>query len=140
MGIGRSENMRRIRSKDTGIEMTVRRLVHGMGYRYRLHRNDIPGSPDMVFAGRHKVIFVHGCFWHQHPGCREGRPPKSNTAHWLPKLERNRVRDKAALEQLAILGMDALVVWECEAKDVTELARRLRDFLGASNRPLGDSS
>lgn len=129
MGISRSENMRRIRSKDTMPEMAVRRLVHGMGYRYRLHRRDIPGKPDLAFPGRRKVIFIHGCFWHQHPGCREGRPPKSNTAYWLPKLERNQMRDKAALEKLAASGWRALVVWECQTKSVRKLTRQIRQFL-----------
>jgi DNA mismatch endonuclease, patch repair protein len=121
--------MRRIRSKDTEPEMAVRRLVHNMGYRYRLHRRDIPGKPDLAFPGRRKVIFIHGCFWHQHPGCREGRPPKSNAAYWLPKLERNQARDKAALEQLAASGWQALVVWECETKDVHALIEKMRVFL-----------
>lgn len=129
MGITRSENMRRIRSKNTVPEMAVRRLVHGMGYRYRLHRRDIPGKPDLAFPGRRKVIFIHGCFWHQHPGCREGRPPRSNAAYWLPKLERNQWRDKAALEQLSASGWQALVVWECETKDVDALIERVRVFL-----------
>ncbi|MDR6293765.1 DNA mismatch endonuclease (patch repair protein) [Inquilinus ginsengisoli] len=121
--------MRRIRSKDTAPEMAVRRLLHGMGYRYRLHRKDVPGKPDLIFAGRRKVIFIHGCFWHQHAGCREGRLPKSNAAYWLPKLERNQARDKAALEHLAASGWDALVVWECETKDLNASARKLRNFL-----------
>jgi DNA mismatch endonuclease (patch repair protein) len=129
MGISRSENMRRIRGKDTIPEMAVRRLVHGMGYRYRLHRRDIPGKPDLAFPGRRKVIFIHGCFWHQHPGCREGRPPKSNTAYWLPKLERNQMRDKAALEQLAASGWQALTVWECETTDIHALSDKMRIFL-----------
>lgn len=77
MGMNRSENMRRIRSKDTAPEMAVRSLAHRLGYRYRLHRKDIPGKPDLVFPGRRKVIFIHGCFWHQHPGCREGRPRRA---------------------------------------------------------------
>lgn len=131
MGISRSENMRRIRSKDTAPEMTVRKLVHSMGYRYRLHRKDIPGKPDLVFQGRRKVILIHGCFWHQHPGCREGRPPKSNADYWLPKLERNTQRDKAALVQLNADGWDVLVIWECETKDREALVRTLGDFLGA---------
>lgn len=130
MGMSRSDNMRRIRSKDTAPEMAVRRLTHGLGYRYRLHRKDVPGKPDLVFPARRKVIFIHGCFWHQHPGCREGRPPKSNTAYWLPKLERNQQRDKAALESLATLGWDALVIWECEIKDGPGLARKIAEFLG----------
>jgi DNA mismatch endonuclease, patch repair protein len=129
VGISRGENMRRIRSKDTMPEMAVRRLLHGMGYRYCLHRRDIPGKPDLVFPGRRKVIFIHGCFWHQHSGCREGRLPKSNTAYWLPKLERNRARDKAALEQLAASGWSAFVVWECEIADIHALIGKIRIFL-----------
>jgi DNA mismatch endonuclease (patch repair protein) len=129
MGISRSENMRRIRSKNTVPEMAVRRLVHSMGYRYRLHRGDIPGKPDLAFPRRRKVIFIHGCFWHQHPGCREGRPPKSNAAYWLPKLSRNQERDKTALEKLAASGWQALVVWECEIKDVHTLIEKVREFL-----------
>ncbi|MGY4726909.1 very short patch repair endonuclease [Burkholderia pyrrocinia] len=129
MGIGRSENMRRIRSKDTEPELVVRRLVYAMGYRYRLHRKDIPGKPDLVFLGRRKVIFIHGCFWHQHSGCREGRLPKSNTDYWLPKLRRNQDRDRAALSQLAATGWEALVIWECETKDSSALAAKIRGFL-----------
>jgi DNA mismatch endonuclease (patch repair protein) len=130
MGMNRGENMRRIRSKDTGPEMAVRRLVHRLGYRYRLHRKDIPGKPDLVFPGRRKVIFIHGCFWHQHPGCREGRLPKSNLAYWLPKLKRNTERDEAALAQLAASGWDVLVLWECETKSLEATRKVLLDFLG----------
>ncbi|WP_080311441.1 very short patch repair endonuclease [Burkholderia pseudomallei] len=129
MGIGRSENMRRIRSKDTQPEMAVRRLVHAMGYRYRLHRKDIPGKPDLVFPSRRKVIFIHGCFWHQHSGCREGRPPRSNTDYWLPKLRRNQERDRVALEQLAVSGWETLIIWECETKDSSAVATKIRRFL-----------
>lgn len=135
MRMNRSENMRRIRSKDTAPEMAVRSLAHRLGYRYRLHRKDIPGKPDLVFPSRRKVIFIHGCFWHQHPGCREGRPPKSNTAYWLPKLERNMERDKDALARLAAAGWDVLVIWECETKDAEILARTLTGFLGAPRTP-----
>ncbi|RQV61066.1 DNA mismatch endonuclease Vsr [Burkholderia cenocepacia] len=121
--------MRRIRSKDTEPELIVRRLVYAMGYRYRLHRKDMPGKPDLVFLGRRKVIFTHGCFWHQHSGCREGRPPKSNTDYWLPKLRRNQERDRVALAQLAASGWDVLVIWECETKDSSALASKVRLFL-----------
>lgn len=130
MGMNRGENMRRIRSKDTGPEMAVRRLVHRLGYRYRLHRKDIPGKPDLVFPGRRKVIFIHGCFWHQHPGCREGRLPKSNLTYWLPKLKRNTERDEAALAQLAASGWDVLVLWECETKSLEATRKVLLNFLG----------
>ena len=129
MGISRSENMRRIRSKDTRPEMRVRRLVHRMGFRYRLHRKDIPGRPDLAFPRRRKVIFVHGCFWHQHSGCREGRLPKSNAAYWFPKLQRNKERDRVAQEQLASAGWAVLVIWECETNDLFALACKLKGFL-----------
>ena len=126
----RSENMRRIRSRDTTPEMVVRRMVHGMGYRYRLHGKDLPGKPDLVFKSRRKAIFVHGCFWHQHPGCQEGRLPKSNISYWRPKLERNQRRDAETHSALRDSGWRVLVVGECEVKDRTPLRRRLRRFLG----------
>ena len=104
----RTENMRRIRSKDMKPELLVRHLVYSLGYRYRLHRKDLPGKPDLVFGPRRKVIFVHGCFWHLHPDpeCVDSRVPKSNTAYWKPKLERNVERDRqhiAALTELSLL-------------------------------------
>lgn len=129
MGMGRSENMRRIRSKNTTPEMAVRQLVHGMGYRYRLHGKAVPGKPDLVFAGRRKVIFVHGCFWHQHSDCPDGRLPKSNGAYWLPKLNRNVQRDAQAVEQLSAMGWQSLIVWECETKNASVLAEKLKGFL-----------
>jgi DNA mismatch endonuclease (patch repair protein) len=125
----RSENMRRIRSKDMKPEMLVRRLVHGLGYRYRLHRKDLPGKPDLVFAPQRKVIFVHGCFWHQHPGCREGKMPSSNTGYWGPKLRRNVERDAMNLAGLEVNGWRTLVVWECETKNADALQTRLVRFL-----------
>src|SRR5215469_11136426 len=127
----RSENMARIRSRGTKPEMLVRRIAFGLGYRFRLHRKDLPGKPDLVFASRRKVIFVHGCFWHQHSECREGRPPKSNAGYWGPKLRRNLERDAAHLKALTDLGWESLVVWECEALD-PGLAARLERFLGRS--------
>jgi DNA mismatch endonuclease (patch repair protein) len=128
----RSENMRRIRSKGMKPEMLVRSLVHGLGYRYRLHRSDIPGKPDLVFGSRRKVIFVHGCFWHGHtdPNCVDGRrKPKSNLDYWLPKLERNQERDITNEAELMRLGWSIMVVWECETRDTVRLADRLRLFL-----------
>lgn len=121
--------MRAIRSKDTAPEMVVRRLLHGMGYRYRLHRRDLPGKPDIVFGSRRKAIFVHGCFWHQHSGCREGRPPRSNAEYWEPKLARNRTRDEEHLQALTKLGWRVLVLWECEVTDLETLNNRLKAFL-----------
>lgn len=127
----RSENMRRIRAKDTKPEWTVRRLAHGMGYRYRLHAKDIAGKPDLVFRRRRKVIFVHGCFWHQHgkAGCADGKMPRTRLEYWRPKLERNRERDENARKMLKKAGWRVLVIWECETLDETVLKRRLKAFL-----------
>jgi len=126
----RSLNMARIRSKDMKPELVVRRLVHSLGYRYRLHRKDLPGKPDLVFGPRRKVIFVHGCFWHQHEGCPEGRMPKSNQGYWAPKLNRNVERDQRVQRELADAGWDVMVIWECETPDAEALKGRLRGFLG----------
>ena len=127
----RSANMARIRSKDMKPEMRVRRLVHSLGYRYRLHRKDLPGKPDLVFAPKRKVIFVHGCFWHLHPDteCVDARMPKSNIDYWKPKLERNVERDKQHIKALANDGWGSLVIWECETKDVAALRQRIVSFL-----------
>lgn len=100
-----------------------------MGYRFRLHRKDLPGKPDIVLGPRRKVIFVHGCFWHQHEACRAGRIPRSNSSYWTPKLQRNVERDQAARQTLQAAGWDVLVVWDCETKDPGELARRLKRLL-----------
>ena len=127
----RSEIMSNIRDKGMKPEMAVRRITHAMGYRYRLHRKDLPGKPDLVFPGRRKVIFVHGCFWHQHsdPACKIARRPQSNQDYWLPKLERNVTRDAEHKTQLAKLGWDVLVLWECEVKAGDGIAERIREFL-----------
>ena len=123
--------MRAIRSKGMKPELVVRRLVHAMGYRYRLHRHDLPGRPDLVFPSRRKVLFVHGCFWHQHPdpACKVTHRPKSNLDYWLPKLKRNVTRDKAHRARLAELGWDVLVIWECEVTPGDRLAEHIRYFL-----------
>ena len=126
----RSERMALIRSRDTKPELAVRSLVHGMGYRYRLHSKDLPGHPDLILKSRLKVIFVHGCFWHLHRNCPKCRLPKSNRDYWKPKLERNTARDKRVSRQLRNRGWRSLVVWECELSDTARLARRLCDFLG----------
>jgi DNA mismatch endonuclease (patch repair protein) len=118
-----------IRSRDTKPEMTVRRLVHGMGYRFRLHGRDLPGRPDLVFKARSKVIFVHGCFWHLHAKCANNRPPKSSLDYWKPKLERNVARDKMAKRRLNKLGWSVLVIWECELADRDRLQQRIDAFL-----------
>jgi DNA mismatch endonuclease (patch repair protein) len=124
--------MAKIRSGHTEPELTVRRLLHRLGYRYRLHGKGLPGKPDLVFSRRRKVIFVHGCFWHQHDtdACLDGRKPKSNTDYWYPKLARNTERDKQNLDSLTASGWDALVVWECELRDVGALSKLLVQFLG----------
>jgi DNA mismatch endonuclease, patch repair protein len=125
----RSENMRAIRNKDTKPEMAVRSLVHGLGYRFRLHRADLPGKPDIAFPARRKVIFVHGCFWHSH-NCKSGLIPRSNQDFWLPKLRRNKVRDSKNLEALAEQGWKALVIWQCELRDSRSLRHKIMRFLG----------
>lgn len=127
--VERSKQMALVRHKDTKPELAVRRLAHGMGYRYRLHARALPGQPDMVFASRRKVIFVHGCFWHRHRGCPNCRLPKSKLEFWKPKLEGNRRRDRTNLAKLRKLGWKSLVVWECEIKDRLALAARIKKFL-----------
>ncbi|UWQ27524.1 very short patch repair endonuclease [Leisingera sp. M523] len=124
----RSANMAKIRAKHTKPEMLVRRMVHGLGFRYRLHRKDLPGKPDLVFGPRRKVIFVHGCFWHLHE-CRDGRIPASRRDYWEPKLLRNTLRDAEQLAALQAAGWQVLTVWECETKDQDALRIRLRAFL-----------
>jgi DNA mismatch endonuclease (patch repair protein) len=125
--------MARVGQKDTKPEMIVRRLVHGMGYRFRLHRKDLPGSPDIVLPRLRKVIEVRGCFWHRHPdpSCTRARIPKSRQDFWIPKLERNARRDAENERQLWALGWAVLVVWECETPPTVlrELEEKLRSFL-----------
>src|SRR3954464_13721261 len=120
--------MRRIRSWNTAPELMVRRAVHALGYRYRLHRKGLPGKPDLVFGPRRKVIFVHGCFWHSH-NCKISHAPKSNREYWVPKLERNKTRDGRDIETLKIGGWQCLVIWECETRNEELLKKRLTAFL-----------
>lgn len=131
--------MQSVKTENTGPELVVRRLLHGMGYRYRLHRRDLPGKPDIVFVSRHKAIFVHGCFWHGHD-CPKGRLPKSRLDYWQPKLDKNMARDRTKIEQLASLGWSVLVIWQCETVDKEVLAVRLQDFVGERDRRLTSSS
>lgn len=132
----RSALMSRIRGKDTRPELAVRRLLHGIGYRYRLHRRDLPGKPDIVFGPRRAVVFVHGCFWHAHPDCSKARLPRSNEEFWTAKLAGNAERDARAVAALEAAGWRVLVVWGCEAKAGPELQDRLTRFLGpAGQRP-----
>ena len=128
----RSERMARVRGKNTKPELLVRRLVHGLGYRYRLHRRDLPGAPDLTFVGRRKVIFVHGCFWHRHPDpeCKLARMPKSRQEFWKPKLEGNRARDLRNEAMLKDSGWDVMTIWECELRDMPSLENKVRTFLG----------
>lgn len=126
----RSENMRRIRSKGTRPELAVRGMVHRMGYRFRLHRENLPGKPDLVFVKRRKVIFVNGCFWHAH-NCKAAHRPKSNADYWWPKLKRNRARDKRNLAALVAQGWRPLVIWECELRKVAKTRGRIGKFLAA---------
>jgi len=112
----RSALMSRVRTKNTAPEVLLRRELHKAGYRYRIHVKKLPGSPDIVFSSRKKIIFVHGCFWHLHEHCRLGAMPKSNLAYWQPKLEQNRARDKRNIRKLRSLGWKILVVWQCSLK------------------------
>ncbi len=131
----RSERMSLIRGKNTAPEMVVRRLVHKLGFRYRLHTKKLPGRPDLSFRSRRKVIFVHGCFWHRHPSplCKLARMPKSNLDFWKPKLEATYARDQKTLAKLAKLNWAVMIVWECELKDRAELEQRLIAFLEGNN-------
>ena len=125
----RSERMSRVRGKNTKPELTVRRLVFGLGYRYRLHRKDLPGKPDLVFPGRKAVILVHGCFWHLHD-CGKYNIPKTKADFWQAKLSRNVERDAEVLNLLRQRGWRVLTLWECELKDIAGLSMRIVDFLG----------
>nr|VFK06740.1 MAG: T/G mismatch-specific endonuclease [Candidatus Kentron sp. LPFa]VFK23400.1 MAG: T/G mismatch-specific endonuclease [Candidatus Kentron sp. LPFa] len=125
----RSRLMSRVKGADTKPEWIVRRLLHKMGYRYRLHRKDLPGTPDIVFIGRRKAIFVHGCFWHRHEGCRMTTTPKTRSAFWKKKFEANKERDRRKFRELDAMGWGYLVVWECETRNKEDLKHRLWDFL-----------
>ena len=127
----RSARMALVRDKNTKPELLVRSLVHGLGYRYRLHRRDLPGTPDLVFSSREKVIFVHGCFWHRHEGCALARLPKSRLEFWGPKLEGNAVRDKRNRSALRRLGWRVMTIWECQLHNRPQLVSRIRRFLDA---------
>lgn len=128
----RSKIMRAIRSKDTKPELYIRRLLHSLGYRFRIHQKELPGNPDIVFSKRRKVIFVHGCFWHQHEeeSCRDSHAPKANSGYWAPKLARTKERDAQAQAHLEQQGWSSLVIWECELKNKDDIKDRLLKFLG----------
>ncbi|TAN21295.1 MAG: DNA mismatch endonuclease Vsr [Acidobacteria bacterium] len=125
----RSRNMARIRSKDTQPELAVRSAAHRLGYRFRLHRHDLPGTPDLVFPGLRKAIFVHGCFWHCHARCVDGRFPKSRKSYWTPKLLGNQLRDRRNARRLREQGWSVSVIWECETARSRRLEHRLQGVL-----------
>ena len=125
-----SRRMSAVRQRDTEPEMCVRRLVHGMGFRYRLHVRSLPGCPDLVFRSRKKVILVHGCFWHRH-GCARSTVPKTRRTYWMRKFQRNQLRDRATTEVLHAEGWQVMIVWECETKQAGGLRSELRAFLEA---------
>jgi len=131
----RSATMRAVRGKNTRPEWAVRKVAHRMGYRYRLHVRALPGSPDLVFPIRRKILFVHGCFWHGHDCRRGAREPKSNRGYWLAKLRRNKARDADRCAALAASGWEVMIIWECEIGTVETLAARLRQFLGDARKP-----
>ena len=124
----RSAVMRSVRQKDTAPERRVRSAIHRAGYRFRLHRHDLPGTPDIVFP-RHRVcIFVHGCFWHRHPGCKAATTPKSNERYWRTKFASNVERDHRKTAELTVMGWQVSVIWECETRDPDFIARRLKSI------------
>ncbi len=125
----RSQIMSRVSGKNTKPELIVRSSLHNMGYRFRLHRSDLPGKPDITLPKFKKVIFVHGCFWHGHRGCRRSNRPSTNKKFWQEKLDKNMERDKLNIKNLKEFGWDVLVVWTCEVNDSHELKRKLLSFL-----------
>lgn len=130
----RSRVMSRIKGKNTQPEMVVRRLIHVMGYRFRLHRQDLPGSPDVVLPGRKKVIFVHSCFWHRHTGFKYAYVPKSNVDFWIKKFDANVRRDNSTMAALESLNWGVLILWECQTRDPQHLACVLQRFLNSKQR------
>ena len=129
----RSEIMARIQGRDTVPEMMVRRTAHRLGFRFRLYRKDLPGRPDLVFPRYRAVVFVHGCFWHRHDGCRFAYTPRSRVRFWTEKFRQNVARDRRTEDALRSLGWQVLVIWECETRDDAAVAHRLKDFLRAAD-------
>ena len=131
----RSFNMSRIKSRDTTPEMIVRRLLFSMGYRYRVNAKKLPGKPDIVFTRKRKAIFVHGCFWHRHSGCRYTTMPKTNTDFWKNKFERTQERDKENCQSLKAISWDYLIIWECAVKEIktSSLEKQLYEFLDGNS-------
>ena len=125
----RSKVMRSVRSENTKPEVIVRQMLHALGYRFRLHRQDLPGKPDIVLPKHRKIILVHGCFWHQHPGCKDADRPQSNVEYWNGKLDRNVRRDQEHMAALAASSWQMLIVWTCETRNKEQLRRKLEAFL-----------
>ncbi len=125
----RSWIMSRVKSFDTKPEVIVRSLLHRLGYRFRLHRKSLPGTPDIVLPKYHTVIFVHGCFWHRHRGCKYSSTPKDNVEYWIQKFETNKQRDKLHKKKLENLGWKVIVIWECQVRNIEQLSRRLQKVL-----------
>lgn len=136
----RSEIMSRIRGRDTKPELVVRRIAHRLGFRYRLHRQDLPGRPDIVFPRYRAIIMVHGCFWHRHPGCKYAYTPKTRVQFWRKKFEGNVVRDRRNELALSELGWRTMVIWECETKDHQDVAARIESFLRGSDPDMEGST
>lgn len=128
----RSWIMRRVRGENTSPELKVRSLIYHLGYRYRLHRKDLPGKPDLVFSSRKKIIFVHGCFWHGHSCVRGHRIPKTNSEYWINKIQRNTDRDLKHQSDLKAMGWDVLVIWECEINDPETVTEKIDEFLSSN--------
>jgi len=135
----RSAIMSRIGGKDTAPELRVRRLLHALGYRFRLHRKDLPGKPDIVLPRHRKVILVHGCFWHSHPGCPRAALPATNVEFWRTKIGKNTARDQQVRQKLAELGWSVLVLWQCQLGDVESLTDNLQAFLAPAADRAGPS-
>lgn len=129
--VDRSSNMAKVRNKDTAPELTVRRLLHRAGYRFRLHRSELPGSPDIVLPRYRTAIFVHGCFWHEHPGCKRAKLPATRPEFWANKIERNRSRDEQAERALTALGFRTVTLWACQLRDTADVLRAVGKATGA---------
>jgi DNA mismatch endonuclease, patch repair protein len=136
----RSRIMSAIKGKNTKPEIRVRKLLHAMGYRFRLHKKDLPGKPDIVLPRYKKIVFVHGCFWHGHKGCKRATTPKTRTGFWRNKIDKNRERDRRCVRQLRGKGYGVLTVWECEIKNLDKLTNRLKRYLSEAPRDAGKSS
>lgn len=136
----RSEIMRSVRRKDTGPELVVRRLLHHLGLRFRLHRKDLPGTPDVVLPRHRTVLFVHGCYWHRHPGCPLSTDPNTNKAFWVAKFAANAERDARKTKELEALGWRVLVVWSCETRDLDRLAAKLESEFSVTRTDVRDAS